>query len=345
MHPRLLVNSRWKHSRVFSGVQRYAAGLERAIRASDIDADFARPRSSGRASGIVWEQRILPHRCKGYDALLCPANMAPLQVYGNTRLLVTVHCLRFYFHPEGYSPGFVRWYSRMMPRIIEQADSIFTVTQAQKAQIEAVYPDAIGKIELMPPGLDRAFHPNHPRDSQVPLGSYLIALITPAPSKNLATVLRAYQASEDLPPLTLVGVDDRQADLLCPAPIRHRVRALGQISEPERIASLIAHASALLAPSRYESFGLPCLESMACGVPVIASDIPAHREVCGEAADFADPDDPDAWGHQICSLLQDPDRREQMSVAGLERSKCFRWSASIETLRRVLHRVPATVEQ
>lgn len=337
MPPRLLVNSRWKHSRKFSGVQRYAAGLERAIRASDINAHFAQPPNRGRASGILWEQRVLPRRCKGYDALLCPANMAPLHLDPNTCLLVTVHCLRFHFHPEGYSPGFVRWYKRMMPRVIERADTIFTVSQAQKIEIETVFPDARDKIELMPPGVDEVFHPNQPRDPHIPDGAYLIALTTPAPPKNLAVLLRSYQESNDLPPLILVGVDDRQADLLCPASIRHRVLAMGQIDEPERIASLVAHASALLAPSRYESFGLPCLESMACGVPVIASDIPAHREVCRDAAVYADPADPDAWGLQIRTLLADPASRERLSVRGINRSKSFRWSSSVQTLRRVLY--------
>ncbi|MEZ6163771.1 MAG: glycosyltransferase family 1 protein [Phycisphaerales bacterium] len=332
MRPRLLVNAKWRTQPRISGVQRYASGLAEAIALRDLDIDFAQPEHAGRLRGMLWEQRTLPRIAAGYDSLLCPANMAPTRLDERTRLLVVLHCLRFHVHPSSYSASFVRWYERMVPRIIERANTVFTVSLAQQAEIEHVYSHAIGKVQVLPPGLDPAFSPFHPRHSQVPAGRYLACLSTPAPAKNLAMLLRAYASCINPLPLVLVGVDDRQADILCPASARGSIHPLGYISDPVQVASILSHADALLAPSKYESFGLPCLESMGCATPVVASDLPAHREVCADAALFVDPDHPDAWASAIEQVTSDPGLRRSLSLAGRERARAYRWSSSAKIL-------------
>ena len=338
MRPRLLVNAKWRSQPRVSGVQRYAEGLAGALSMPDIGVDFAQPDSTGRLRTMLWEQRTLPRIARDYDALLCPANMAPPRLEASTRLLVVLHCLRFHFHPDSYSRSFVRWYERMVPRIIERADVVFTVSQAQQREIEQVYPHAIGKMALLRPGLDPCFHSGHARDRAVPAGRYLVCLSTPAPAKNLGMLLRAYEIAQTTIPLVLVGVDPREADIICPSSVRDRVVALGHIRDPDRVASVLVHADALLAPSRYESFGLPCLEAMGCATPVIASDLPAHREVCGHAGVFVDPDDPDAWASSIDELMHNEQLRQELANAGHERAKRFRWSEAAKIVIEMLEK-------
>lgn len=333
MRPRLLVNAKWRTQPRVSGVQRYASGLAEAIALTDLHVDFAQPEQTGRLRGMLWEQRTLPKLARDYDALLCPANMAPTRLDASTRLLVVVHCLRFRFHPSSYSPSFVRWYQRMIPRIIERADTVFTVSNAEQEEIEGVYSHAVGKVSVLPPGLDQAFNPAHARHPLVPAGRYLACLSTPSPAKNLGMLLRAYAMCDDPLPLVIVGLDDRQADILCPAAVRPRVYPMGYVPDPAQIASILSHADALLAPSKYESFGLPCLESMGCATPVVASDLPAHREVCVDSAIFVDPDRPDAWAESIERISGDQELRRSLAIAGQERARAYNWSRSAQILR------------
>lgn len=336
MTMKLLINAKWRTQRLMSGVQRYAEGLSNAIEGSDLDAYWTQPKRGSRLAGMIWEQRTLPDIARAYDALLCPANMAPSRLQSDTRLLVIVHCLRYRMHPESYSKAFVRWYERMIPRIIRRADHVFTVSECERAEIEAEYPESLGKIGVLRPGLDAAFNPRVARDPGLPDGPYVVAVTSAAPAKNLAMLIRAYADAPQLPRLVLIGVTPTEADVLCPGAVRSRVRAMGQINVPDRVASLIAHADMLLAPSQYESFGLPCLEAMGCATPVIASDIPAHREVCANAARYAHPEDEAAWQKIMLELNEDRCLREELAESGLKRSHQFEWSDSVGTLSEVL---------
>ncbi|MFG0314716.1 MAG: glycosyltransferase family 4 protein [Phycisphaerales bacterium] len=333
---KLLINAKWRTQRHMSGVQRYAEGLSKAIEGADLDAYWTQPKLGSRLAGIIWEQRTLPRIARSYDALLCPGNMAPSHLHPDTRLMVIVHCLRYRMHPESYSKSFVRWYERMIPRIIHRADHVFTVSECQRTEIEAEYPESFGKISVLRPGLDAAFNPRVTRDPEQPASPYVVAVTSAAPAKNLAMLIRAYADAPQLPQLLLIGVTPTEADVLCPESVRSRVRAMGHICDPDRVASLVAHADLLLAPSRYESFGLPCLEAMGCATPVIASDIPAHREVCAQAARYAHPDDESAWRSVMLELSEDRSMREKLAEAGFERSRQFDWSDTVGELRDVL---------
>lgn len=344
MPPRLLVNAKWRSHTKTTGVQRYAEGLCRAMQDRGIEFDTLNPPSQSRWRSMIWEQRTLPSAAEPYQALLCPANMAPVQLDEQISLLAVIHCLRFRFHPEDYSSAFTRWYAFMIPRIIERADTVFTVSRAQQAEIEAVYPQAIGKVELLLPGVNAAFHPDQEPDSATPDSPYLVFMGSSTPAKNLRTLLSACAMGPDLPPLVLLGVDEREADLICPDGIRNRIVPLGHINEPTRVARVLANARALLAPSRYESFGLPCLEAMACGTPVIASDLPAHREVCQSVAVYAHPSEPDAWRAAMDAVVGDTARLKQMSTGGQVRARAYNWANAVKVLRQVLDRQsPAAV--
>jgi glycosyltransferase involved in cell wall biosynthesis len=115
-----------------------------------------------------------------------------------------------------------------------------------------------------------------------------------------------------------------------PTEVRGRVHRTGYVSEPDKVA-LLSGAEAFLYPSLYEGFGLPVLEAMACGTPVVTSDVSSLPEVGGDAAVLVDPADPEAIAAGIDRVLSDRDLRERLQSAGLERAGQLTWE---ETARR-----------
>lgn len=285
-------------------------------------------------ASTYWEQRVLPELAKDADLLFCPANAAPTSLSPDVRLVVVVHCLRFLSHPEGYSPLFVRWYKHMIPRVIARADRVLTVSQTESDEIAQMYPEAIGKLGVLPPGLDHAYCPDQQLPDGAPKERYITCIANATPAKNLATVIRAMEEVEIPLKLAVIGVTDQEIDIICPSAIRDRIIALGHIEDQHQIASWVSNAAALISPSRYESFGLPCLEAMGCATPVIASDIAAHREVCRDAAIYVDPEDPKAWSDAMTELCVNSDYLDTLSKKGLERSRAYSWERSADIFQQ-----------
>jgi glycosyltransferase involved in cell wall biosynthesis len=151
------------------------------------------------------------------------------------------------------------------------------------------------------------------------------------PHKNLGLLLAALDSADSarLPPLAVVGAaahDRRLADLDAQGRVRRVVTA-----DDRELASLYGRALAVLIPSRNEGFGLPALEAMACGCPVLAARAGALPEVCGDAAILLDPDDPGAWHKALLALLQ-PGRRDALIRAGVARARAFTWERTAREL-------------
>jgi glycosyltransferase involved in cell wall biosynthesis len=343
MSHKILINAKWRAHAKTSGVQRYARGLSDAMDSSDLDVRWAEPSHSGRFRSALWEQRTLPKLAVDADILFCPANMAPIRTPEQVKLVVVIHCLRYHFHPESYPASFVRWYARMVPKIIRRADRVLTVSHAQSQEIEAVYPHARGKLGVVSPGLNPIFGLRPEPDLSAHEEPYLFCLSNSTRAKNLSVVFRALAEMPSAPCLVVAGITNSEADLMCPSSIRHRICPLGHVNDPARVAALIANAIALVSPSRYESFGLPCLEAMGCATPVIASDLPAHREVCGDGALFVHSDNPAAWADAITLIRDDAALCDSLSAAGQERARLFTWDRALEELKGEFERVAPQV--
>lgn len=327
------MDAKWKTQPASTGVQRYAQGLTDAVQRAGLPIELAIPGTRGRVAGTYWEQRILPELARGADVLFCPANAAPISLAPNVRLVVVIHCLRYLTHPESYSPLFVRWYKHMIPRVIARADRVLSVSQVECDEIAREFPDVIGKLGLLPPGLDPAFRPDRDRAPQAPSMPYITCISNATSTKNLATIVGALERIIFPLKLVAIGVTSQELDIICPSGVREKVIALGHIEDQDLIASWVSNAIVHVSPSRYESFGLPCLEAMGCGTPVIASDIPAHREVCDDAAIFVNPENPGAWADAMTELCTSPVRRDELSKRGLERSHVFRWDRTADLFR------------
>ena len=242
-------------------------------------------------------QHALPLRCP------CPA-------------VVTIHDLSFERDPAAMSRRDRLVFKRVVPRAARRASRVIAVSERTKRDLVDLYGIPPEKIAVTPHGVDPAFSPG-----EVAGGGYLLYVGAVQARKDPLAAARA--ADEVGLPLVVAGPEREPA--LARELERLGVDVRGYV-EREELANLYRGAAALVLPSRYEGFGLPVLEAMACGTPVVVSDDPALREVAGDAAVYADGDLAEA----IRTALADRDR---LVAAGLERAKEFSWE---ETARRTL---------
>jgi glycosyltransferase involved in cell wall biosynthesis len=329
MQPCVLFNSKWKFHTHTTGVQRYASELTDELQRLGFDFDECCPKTPSTTRSSLWEQRVLPKRAKNYETLFCPANMAPLKLSKKTRLVVTIHCLRYLAHPESYSKKFAAWYRFAIPRVIDRANLVLTVSDTMAREIKDTFPQAHDKVRVVYPGVSSVFAAGgQPYDFTNAIGTYWVYIGNTTHAKNIQVVLEAFEQVDRSHSLVLIGIDKNQLGSLQSSQLTDRLLPMGHINNPKEIASILRGAVGLLSPSLYESFDLPTIESMAVGTPVIASETDVHREICSEAALFVTADNPQRWAAQMSELATNSQLHKQYSDRGLERANKFSWTRS-----------------
>jgi alpha-1,3-rhamnosyl/mannosyltransferase len=287
------------------------------------------------------------------DLFHSPHYVLPLRT--PTRVVVTVHDLIHLLFPEFLPHPLALPYARLLlRRAVRRAERILTVSAATAADLERHLGVARDRIDVIWNGVDDAFRSRRPPaelarelDALGLAPGYFLFLGNPKPHKNLERVVRAFAR---LPPdgRRLVVAGAAAAEMADGAPIRRwarelalgeRLVVLGRIA-PASLPALMQGAQALVFPSLYEGFGLPLVEAMAMGTPVVASTTPALVEIAAGAAELVDPRDVGAIAAAMARLAADPERRRALAEAGVARAAAFRWeSTAAQTLavyRRVL---------
>jgi alpha-1,3-rhamnosyl/mannosyltransferase len=264
-----------------------------------------------------------------------------MPVLARRRAVVTVHDLQPFVLPGFFSTvkrGYLRW---RIPPSVRRARRVLTLTEYTRATIVQQLRLDPAKIDLVPPGLlppttdEPALDPSTRYQLDGPF--FLYPAIT-YPHKNHLLLARAFAgvlaARPDVLLVLTGGAAQVESDLaaeLIHLGIAHRVRRLGRIPR-EDLDWLYREATALTFPSRFEGFGMPVLEAMARGCPVLAADATALPEVVGEAGMLVPPDDVDGWTAAMLELLCDEGRRMDLRMAGMERAARFSWSSAVASL-------------
>lgn len=342
-----------------AGVSRYAEALVRELPAADPSLDLvvftgpdrppeerefpdevhwrhARLRTAQPVQRIAWEQTVglTIGRRWGLDVVHAPVNVAPL-VTGVPRV-VTVHDLAFHLFPEQY-PGRKQRYLRAMTRLsVRRAARVIAVSEATRQDIIRLYDADPARVVTVPNGVGDEMRPldadavsrfRAERGLDAPV---LLFLGTLQPRKNLETLLKAYArtAGETGWQLVVAGAAGWQHEpifaLARELGIAETVRFIGFVP-PEELPIWYNAADAFVYPSLYEGFGLPLLEAMACGTPVIASETPALREVVGNAGLVVGPRDVPALAQALLQMARAPELRQELAARGLRRAGEHSW--------------------
>lgn len=324
-----------------TGVERYAQSLVKALaaRAPGELVLFLRPDAPRALASLLLEQHRAPITNRvGVDQLWLPLAAArarvdllhtlafPTPVLWRGPSAVTVHDATPWLHPDAISLGMRLYYRPLYPQALRRAAAVFTVSESAKRDLvtaAAVPPD---RIHVTPNGVDtRFFEARAPEGPRTPC---LLAVGTVEPRKNLPVLLDAFRIlraqGRDLE-LRIVG---RQAwgNLLPLGDLEPHVRLTGQLPD-EDMPALYAAAACFVLPSLYEGFGLPLAEAMAAGIPAVASDIPALRELGGDAVRYAPCDSPRAFADAISQVLDLREETAGMVQRGRERARGYSWDA------------------
>ncbi|HEX5415755.1 MAG TPA: glycosyltransferase family 1 protein [Chloroflexota bacterium] len=302
---------------------------------------------------ICWEQTVLPLALRrfGSEILHAPAYVAPLT--GGTRTVVTFHDLSYFLYPASFNAAnraYLQTFSRLSAR---RADRLIAVSEATRQDLVRLLGVAPERVDVVPNGVDERFRPmadpallSRFRGQRGLPERFILSLCTLEPRKNLPTLIRAYALARDqgvTEPLVLAG-GVGWGDLA----IRSLVEELGLVSNvllpgyiPQEEQALWYNAATLFAyPSRYEGFGLPVAEAMACGTPVVTSNRSALPEVVGDAGVTVDPDRPDELAEAMARLLHDDDWCAELRGRGQRRARQFSWDhaarLTVETYHRAL---------
>jgi glycosyltransferase involved in cell wall biosynthesis len=286
---------------------------------------IAPPRALAHRAGHIWEQAVLP--VTEQQALLyCPATLAPL---ASRRNVVVIHDAAALSHPEAYSRVYAIYHRLMLPAIARRARLLITVSDFSRAEISELLGIPSDRIVVIGEGVGERFSPDvdpEPARRALALAKpYVLAVGTASARKNLGALEPAAAALDGLGFELVIAGSDRgylrgQATAL---------RRLGYVDD-ELLPALYAGARAFAMPSLHEGFGLPCLEAMAAGVPVVASASGALPATCGDAALLIDPDDRDGLTGAVIAAATDDKIRGRMIDDGLRNAAARPWSRTAE---------------
>ena len=306
-----------RSSRLAPGLHGTSAGCSAALRdRRDVELELLSFGGAGRASSVTrdafWYPVGLGRRARGLDVLHCTTFRGPANAAMPT--VLTVHDLAILRAPEVF-PRWHRLYGRFgLERVLRGADAIVAVSEFSRDETVALAGVPPEQVRVIPHGVDPIFTADGPRAE----GDYVLAVATLEPRKNLARVVEA--AREAQVELRVVGARGWGG-----------VEVEGWVGEiPDaELAMLYRGARCVLYPSLYEGFGLPVLEAMACGTPVVTSVATAMEEVAGGAAVLVDPLDVSAIASGIHEAAE---RRDELVAGGLERASQFTWERAADSV-------------
>lgn len=348
-------------TQTMTGVQRYAVELVKALD-KIVDGELASSKHKfalltphnqrydlplkhidtqqvGKLGGHSWEQLELPYYTKGH-LLLSLCNTAPLS---KRRQVVTLHDAAVFAMPDSFSPAFRNWYKVLMPGLGRVAKRIVTISEFSKRELmhychvpenklNVTYQSGEQILEYPP---DPSILDKHALTER----PFVFAVSSMNPSKNFQAVVEAANLLKDYEfDFVIAGGSNPKVFQPAQQDFPSNVKYLGYVSN-EELRALYEHAACYLMPSFYEGFGLTPLEAMTCGCPVLVSKAASLPEVCGDAALYCDPRNPQDIADKLQRLMSDASLRKSLRQKGLKRAEQFSWDKCARETLAILEQV------
>lgn len=336
-----------------TGVERYAYNMCKAMAEQQLSFTIICPHAPiqacydvsglqivhyGRGNSHLWEQCILPFFFFG------KRNYVVLSFTGLGSILIrhkimTIHDLSFLENPKWFSRAYYWWYKLLTPLAVRTSQHILTVSAFSKQEIRRFYPFIKAQeITVIYNATDDSLFRPLPQVA-TPQERFALAVSSLDPRKNFNRLIEAFEDIHDCK-LYIVGArhrvftqqDDHAAQ-------QENIHYLGRVSD-EELVRLYNQAVCFIFPSLYEGFGLPPIEAMSCGCPVLVSDIPVLREVCGDAAIYFDPYNPNEIRKAVKQFLETSHGDRNACDVSMSHRSCphvtFSWEKSAKTLINLL---------
>jgi glycosyltransferase involved in cell wall biosynthesis len=337
-----VVNGRYLGRRL-TGVERYAQEVVK--RFHFLPQVISPSKLLKGVSGHIWEQAVLPLMVKNH-LLWSPCNIGPVSV---KEQIVTLHDVIVLDHPEWFHPHFVQVYRHLLPRLVKKARHILTVSHYSKERILDHFQLKDADVTVIPDGVGEEFHPRPvPEVLEVKTRygiadrPYLLILASRDARKNHAGVLRAWKKlmeKRDDVWLVVAGDIGESGNFRR----SHADPNIKNVIQTKYVAeaclpALYSGASGFLFPSLYEGFGLPVLEALACGTPVITSNSTSLPELRGGRMILVDPLCTNGIVDAIIELLEDPLPRHAVSKVCADHARQFSWYKTAAQIEAILLR-------
>jgi glycosyltransferase involved in cell wall biosynthesis len=343
---KVYINARFLTQQI-TGVQQFAFEICRYLQADDVDFVLLVPKGCviptalshlhfntvGNRKGYFWEQLELPSflRKHGSPLLLNFCNSAPL-LYKNQ--WITIHDLAFLHNPEWFSMSFAAVYRFLIPRIAKRSQKVFTVSETIRKQLEQELSIPLSKTDLLLNGIHYQLLQSK-SSAKIQRQKIILTVSSINPRKNLQTLVNAFsQANMPGYELIVVGAHNpvfgKQG-----ISIPDQVKFLGYISN-EQLEELYRTASLFVSLSFDEGFGIPVLEALYCGCPVLLSDIPVYRECFGAVARFTSPTNT----HQAASDLRQAIGNSEVDLSTAPLFQKYVYAESAKKLMNLVRETP-----
>jgi len=323
-----------------TGVQRYTEQILASF-PQEIGDVQPSPGISRGIKGHAWEQIVLPLKLDK-QLLWSPSNSGPMNY---ERQVVTIHDLVSVDHPEWFTGAYVKWYNYMLPRLCKNASHIITISEFSRQRLIELFNVPDSKITMIYNGTGELKKKLEPQISpiKIPFDRYVLSLGSLEPRKNIPLLLNSWRnlLSKIPEDIGLVVVGGKGSERIFKdaglQQIPRRVHFTGHIPD-EHVSQLYLNSLFFIYLSVYEGFGLPPLEAMSLGTPVITGNRTALPEVVGDAGLLIDPYSQSACEHAMLRLIHDQELRMKLSVRSAIQADRFNWKNASRQTWDVLQR-------
>jgi glycosyltransferase involved in cell wall biosynthesis len=316
-------------------------------------ATICRSPLSERTHARLWHRLRLPVPVEAWTGrldLFHATDFALPPTLPRTRTVLTVFDLAFERYPDETMPGMRSYLGRVVPRSVRRADRVIAISEATRADLTELYGTPAAKVEVVPLGVDARFNPRRAPDEEaavrrkygLPAGPLVLTVGTLQPRKNHRRLVQAFAQVRGRATLVIAGgvgwAYEGVYEAARQAGLAERVAFTGFVDDAD-LPALYRAATVFAYPALYEGFGLPALEAMASGVPVMASNTSSLPEVVGEVGLLVDPLDVAGMAAALERLLGDEGLRADLREKGIARAAAFTWARAAESTWGIYRRL------